>query len=195
MVTHAGPSSLHSGAAVGLFSEEELLTLERRYPAGLSSAEILHLFQSRGERFSEATFRKYVQLGLLSRSRRVGRKGKHKGSRGIYPVSILRQVVAIKRMMAEGLTIEQIQQSWLRFRPRIEALETDLGELLEEMRREVARPRFETERRTRLEDDLRTARRDARELLKQLRSLEHEVSWSPEEVGEDEELAEVGGFY
>ena len=34
-------------------------------------------------KFSEATLRKYVQLGLLPRSVRVGRKGKHQGSQGI----------------------------------------------------------------------------------------------------------------
>ena len=45
MVTHVGPSSLHGGAARGLFSEDELAGLERRFREGLSSAEILRLVQ------------------------------------------------------------------------------------------------------------------------------------------------------
>jgi len=37
---------------------------------------LLDVFPPRGIRFSEATLRKYVQLGLLPRSVRVGQKGK-----------------------------------------------------------------------------------------------------------------------
>ena len=48
-------------------------------------AQIVEAFTDAGVRLSEATFRKWVQLGLLPRSRRVGRKGKHQGSLGLYP--------------------------------------------------------------------------------------------------------------
>ena len=34
----------------------------------------MEIFRPKGVRLSEATFRKYVQAGLLPRSRRVGRK-------------------------------------------------------------------------------------------------------------------------
>ena len=63
--------------------------IERDHPAGMSSAAILDLLSSLGVRFSEATLRKWVQLGLLPRSVRVGRKGKHSGSQGMYPTPIV----------------------------------------------------------------------------------------------------------
>ena len=75
---------------------------------------------------SEATLRKYVQLGLLPRSVRVGRKGKHQGSQGIYPVSVVRQVLRIKQMMAESYTIDQIQREFLFIRSEVEQLESML---------------------------------------------------------------------
>lgn len=182
MVMHPGSlSRLKAQPADLAFSEAELMELERRTPDGLTSAEIIRLFQARGVKLSEGTFRKYVQLGLLPRSKRVGKKGKHKGSKGIYPTTIVRQITAIKRMMAEGLTIEQIQRSWLRFRPRIEGIESDIGELLDEMERELEEPHFDTALHGQIESELQGARADAEELIRRLSSLERAVSWSPED--------------
>lgn len=194
MVMHPGSlSRLKAQPADMAFSEAELEMLERRTPDGLTSAEIIRLFQSRGVKLSEGTFRKYVQLGLLPRSKRVGKKGKHKGSKGIYPTTIVRQITAIKRMMAEGLTIEQIQRSWLRFRPRIEGLESDVVELLDEMERELDEPHFDTALHGQIESELQGARADAKELIRRLSSLERAVSWSPEqdEEASREELASL----
>src|SRR5215510_3666546 len=92
-----------------LLSDKDLREIERIHPGGLTSKQIVDLFESRGARLSEATFRKYVQLGMLPRSVRVGRKGKHQGSCGIYPVSVVRQILRIKQIMAESYTIEQIK--------------------------------------------------------------------------------------
>jgi hypothetical protein len=189
MVMHPGSlSRLKAQPADLAFSEAELVELERRAPDGLTSGEIIRLFQSRGFKLSEGTFRKYVQLGLLPRSKRVGKKGKHKGSKGIYPTTIVRQITAIKRMMAEGLTIEQIQRSWLRFRPRIEGIESDIGELLHEMTRELEEPHFDTAQHGRLESELQGARADAEELIRRLSSLERAVSWSPDQGDESADL-------
>jgi len=55
-----------------LLQEKDLIQIERTHPDGLTSAQIIGIFQARGARLSEATFRKYVQLGLLPRCRRVG---------------------------------------------------------------------------------------------------------------------------
>src|SRR5512140_3958174 len=88
---------------------DEIARLEREHALGISSGEVVRLFEARGARLSAATFRKYVQLGLLPRSRRVGRKGKHTGSTGLYPVSVVRRIAVIKRMMAEGYTAEDIR--------------------------------------------------------------------------------------
>ncbi|HEX8954310.1 MAG TPA: hypothetical protein VF945_20795, partial [Polyangia bacterium] len=95
----------------------------------MSSAQVVEVFRARGVKLSEATFRKYVQLGLLPRSRRVGRKGKHQGSMGLYPSTVVRRVNAIKQMMAESYTIEEIQRSFLRFKDEIEAVERGLKQL------------------------------------------------------------------
>jgi DNA-binding transcriptional MerR regulator len=105
-----------AGSTAAHFDEGELLEIEARYPEGLSTQEIVELFSLRGERFSEATFRKYVQLGLLPRSVRVGRKGKHRGSQGRYPASVVRQIEAVRRLMAQGFTIQHIQREFLNLR-------------------------------------------------------------------------------
>ncbi len=91
-----------------MIDDPTLSQLERKYALGLTSVEILDVCASHDVSLSEATLRKYVQLGLLPRSVRVGRKGKHQGSQGVYPVSVIRQNLRIKQMMSESYTIEQI---------------------------------------------------------------------------------------
>ena len=93
-----------------LWTEDELERLESEHPEGLSTQQVVEGFATRGLPVSEATFRKYVQLGLLPRSVRVGRKGKHRGSQGLYPAAIVRQIELIRRLMGQGYTIQQIQE-------------------------------------------------------------------------------------
>src|SRR5215213_4450580 len=109
-----------------LLSENELQEIEQGAPGGLTSRQIVDVFTTRGIRFSEATLRKYVQLGLLPRSVRVGQKGKHLGSRGLYPAAVVRQILRIKEMMADDYTIEEIQKEFLFVRGDIEDLERKL---------------------------------------------------------------------
>lgn len=104
----------------------DLERLEASRPEGLTSAEILEVFRQRGIAFSEATLRKYVQLGLLPRSIRVGEKGKHRGSRGLYPAQVVRRILLIKQMMAERHTIEQIKGQFLFLAEEIDRLEDTL---------------------------------------------------------------------
>lgn len=111
--------------------EATLSRLEKEHEGGLTSAEILTLLEQYGVKFSEATLRKYVQLGLLPRSVRVGRKGKHQGSQGMYPAAVVRQILRIKEMMAEDLTIEQIQREILFVRGDIEELTRVLGRIFD----------------------------------------------------------------
>jgi len=113
------PSAGQSSEAL---SEGDLAEIETRYPDGLSTQEIVEIFAARGERLSEATFRKYVQQGLLPRSVRVGRKGKHRGSQGRYPASVVRQIDAVRALMAQGYTIQDIQREFLNVRSDIDAL-------------------------------------------------------------------------
>lgn len=116
-----------------LLTTDELDAFEKQRPEGMSSAEIVDVFSSRGIKFSEATFRKYVQQGLLPRSRRVGQKGKHKGSKGIYPIGTIRQINEIKRMMSLDYTIEEIRQQFAFVGGEIEELRLLLDQIIEKL--------------------------------------------------------------
>ncbi len=103
-----------------------LAQVEQQHVGGITSVEILSFLAAQNIRFGEATLRKWVQLGLLPRSVRVGTKGKHRGSKGKYPVRVLRRILRIRELMAENLTIEEIQRQFLFVRGDIEALEQTL---------------------------------------------------------------------
>lgn len=90
----------------GLFSRDELAQLHKTYKDGITSAQLVQLLTEKNVKFSEATLRKYVQLGLLPRSRRVGREGMRRGSVGLYPASIIAQIAAIKSGLSSNLTLD-----------------------------------------------------------------------------------------
>jgi DNA-binding transcriptional MerR regulator len=148
-------------------AEAEIGRVERERASGITTGEVVRLFEAKGARLSAATFRKYVQAGLLPRSRRVGRKGKHTGSTGLYPVSVVRRVAVIKRMMAEGYTVEDIRGSFVTVRNRLEDVEKGLAELVDELSRKArAHPR-----RRRFEEELGRAEREARRALERLEKV------------------------
>jgi hypothetical protein len=120
---------------------EEIDAIEAASPDGLSSAEIVDVFCRRGVRFSEATFRKYVQLGLLPRSTRVGTKGKHKGSRGIYPVGSVRQINEIRRMMALDYTIDEIRHELAFVGGELEELRRVLNLIIQKLEKSITADR------------------------------------------------------
>src|SRR5215831_7538675 len=160
----------------GLLDDREIDEIERSWPDGMTSRQIVDVFETRGIRFSEATLRKYVQLGLLPRSVRVGRKGKHRGSCGLYPAHVVRRVNAVKGMMAEDRTIEEIQRSFARFKDEIDAVEKDLRSLISGFEREAKGPAVEPERRRDLEREITEAKRAASELVRRISSLEQRIS-------------------
>lgn len=175
----------------GLLDERELQQIESAWPNGLTSRQIVDVFETRGIRFSEATLRKYVQLGLLPRSVRVGRKGKHRGSCGLYPAHVVRRVNAVKGMMAADLTIEEIQRSFARFKDDIDAVEQDLRELLAGFEREAKGTAAEApERRRELEQEILEAKRAASELVRRIASLERRLS---EREDRSTRMTAVGG--
>lgn len=180
--TQPAPLAAHGRAAARspetseILEEEELLEIERTWPNGLTSRQIVDVFESRGIRFSEATLRKYVQLGLLPRSVRVGRKGKHRGSCGIYPAQVVRRVNTVKRMMAENLTIEEIQRSFARFKEEIDVVEGGLRDLLASFEREAKGAELETDKRRELEREIVEAKRAAGELVRRIAGLERRLS-------------------
>jgi DNA-binding transcriptional MerR regulator len=123
-------SDFRSMDQMDLLSGDEMDRLERERSGGITSGEVVRLFEARGARLSASTFRKYVQLGLLPRSRRVGRKGKHAGSTGLYPVAVVRRIALLKRMMAEGYTVDDIRGSFVTLRNRLEDVEQGLAEVV-----------------------------------------------------------------
>jgi DNA-binding transcriptional MerR regulator len=146
---------------------DEIERLERERAGGITSAEVVRLFEARGARLSASTFRKYVQLGLLPRSRRVGRKGKHAGSTGLYPVAVVRRIALIKRMMAEGYTAEEIRGSFVTLRNRMEDVERVLAELVASIAVKArAHPR-----RRQFEAELGRAEREARDVFRRLEKV------------------------
>lgn len=157
-------------------TEAELQEIEGRAPNGLTSREIVDVFASRGIRFSEATLRKYVQLGLLPRSVRVGQKGKNLGSHGVYPANVIRRVNLVKEMMAANLTIEEIQRSFVRFKDEIDGIEKSLRSLLGSFEREAEGQGLPPERREELEEEILGAKRAVGDLVRRISSLENRLS-------------------
>jgi DNA-binding transcriptional MerR regulator len=172
-----------TGGASAAFGEDELAGIETRFPEGLSTQEIVELFAARGERLSEATFRKYVQLGLLPRSVRVGRKGKHRGSQGRYPAGVVRQIEAVRRLMAQGFTIQDIQREFLCVRSDIDALSRLLTQVLDTLSQAAAPRGVKDGSRAPLDardDMLARSLSDAREgadaLIEKLRAIEQRLA-------------------
>jgi DNA-binding transcriptional MerR regulator len=147
-----------------LLRQAEVTRIERERAAGVTSREVVRLFERRGARLSAATFRKYVQAGLLPRSRRVGRKGKHTGSTGLYPVSVVRRIDLIKRMMAEGLTLEDIRESFVAVKHRLDEVQGGWSALVAEL---ASRARAHPRRRE-VERELARAQREMRSALRRI---------------------------
>ncbi|XYI03175.1 MerR family transcriptional regulator [Sorangium sp. So ce1128] len=154
--------------------EDVLDRIEREHAQGITSSDILELFAAHGIKFSEATLRKYVQLGLLPRSVRVGRKGKHQGSQGMYPATVVRQIQRIKEMMAQDYTIEEIQREFLFVRGDIEELERTMTKVFNALRDAAKERRSETSGRA-IAQDLASAETLARELVAKLSLIEERL--------------------
>src|SRR4051812_15663805 len=153
--------------------ERILSAIEKESPDGLTSAEILDVFARHDIPLSEATLRKYVQLGLLPRSVRVGRKGKHQGSQGVYPVSVVRQITTIKRMMAEDMTIERIAREFLFIRNDMAELERTLNEIFEKLDGVLRERRLD--KGAAVQRDVVGARAISRDLVARLEAIEEKL--------------------
>lgn len=90
--------------------EIKLQRLESRYSDGLTTAQIIGVLQSLGCRVTQDNFKRYVKLGLLPRSQRVGIKGGRLGTYGVYPVSIVRAILIIRNLSLAGATLAEIGQ-------------------------------------------------------------------------------------
>lgn len=114
---------------MGVLNASEIKRIEKRFPTGISSGAIVEIFRDKGLRFSEATLRKYVQLELLPKSTRVGTRGRHRGSSGLYPTSIVRQIGAIKDALEEGATLEEIRLGCVGLGGEVERLRRAVDEV------------------------------------------------------------------
>jgi DNA-binding transcriptional MerR regulator len=165
---------------------DEFDRLETEHPQGISAAQIVDFFVPRGVKLAQATFRKYVQLGLLPRSRRVGEKGKHRGSRGLYPTSAARRIHLIKSLMDEGMTLEEIRSSFVFFRGQLDGVERAFEELFIALEKSIAdKGELRASRRKELERLLAEARRHAVQLVRDLEKTVQQIT-TREETGRGE---------
>lgn len=152
-------------------SEAQIREIEAANTDGLTSQELVRVFSDRRVRFSEANLRRYVQLGLVPRSRRIGQKGKHQGSHGIYPVRAVRRINLIKKLMAERYTLEDIQSKFLAFKDDIETLDEAADKLVLNFESKLAEQPAGP-RRERLFEELEAVKRASTALLDAVHRLE-----------------------
>jgi len=158
----------------GLLTEEQLRAIETTFPDRLTAVQVVDAFTSHNIKFSEASFRKYVQQGLLPRSRRVGRKGKHKGSLGVYPPKTVRRINTVKRWMADGYTIEEIQGQFLLYTDLVEGVAENISELVTRLVRDSER--LDANARRDIGKQLTEARKDGDKLVERLEDLTRKVA-------------------
>ena len=156
---------------------DEFDALEQDFPQGISAGQIVEFFEPRGVKLAQATFRKYVQLGLLPRSRRVGEKGKHRGSHGLYPAAAVRRIHLIKSLMDEGMTLEDIRRSFIFFRGQLDGVERALDELFAALDKSLAeKPEVKPSRRKELERLLEGSRKQAADFVKDMERTVSELT-------------------
>lgn len=172
-----GGASSSRASAARLSLGGEFDRLEEAHPQGLSAGQIVEFFAPRGVKLAQATFRKYVQLGLLPRSRRVGEKGKHRGSHGLYPASAVRRIQLIKSLMDEGLTLEEIRRSFVYFRGQLDGIERSLEELVVALEKSLSeRQDLKPGRRKELERLLVEGRRQSETFVKEFEEVVAQVT-------------------
>ena len=80
----------------------------------------------------------------------------------------MRRINAIKKMMAEGQTLEDIKRSFIFFANHIDQLERGLGEVLDGFASELSERSFEHRHRTQLQGELKALREQATLLVRQV---------------------------
>lgn len=137
-MTHSKKDSHESDPNRETFpSASDVAIVESRFADGMSVQDIVETFTGWNFRLSEATFRKYVQLGLLPRSVRVRRQARQRGSVGLYPASVVSQLLEIRQLMSEGFTIDEIQRDFFFARGDIDWFEKHFEGVLVAMERAI----------------------------------------------------------
>ena len=176
---------------VGL-SSRQISDIEKAYPHGLSSKEIIQVLDDHGEPLSEATLRKYVQLGLLPRSRRVGQKGKNRGSKGIYPVEVIRRLDEIRRAMSQGDTLDELARAAQAVRAKLSSVRVALDETMEAAETDLAGRDLDRKGRAALKSELTSLKRGAKDWMKSMERWVVDVDGA-ERAGSDRGPSAVAG--
>lgn len=164
------------GVGVELLDENDIDGIEKRHPSGLTAQGIVEAFATKGIRFSEATFRKYVQLGLLPRSIRVGTKGRHRGSHGLYPASTIRRINDIRRLQSLNFTIEEIQEQFFFARTELDALERQIARVFDGVEKALRSRAAEADSLKTIIREVAEARELAERLVAKLGDIEGRLS-------------------
>ena len=153
-------------------SKLEVKKIADRFGEGISSKEIVKIFQNKGIRFSEATFRKYVQMGLVERCRRVGQKGKHRGSHGLYPISTINRINSIKKMISGDVTLEQLKGSYFSLRQKLEEVDRILNDVSGDIK-EMCEEKGKRERHdVQLSREVENIKKNGQRVIRSLEKLE-----------------------
>ncbi|MGQ0504291.1 MAG: hypothetical protein ACT4TC_03155, partial [Myxococcaceae bacterium] len=90
---------------------------------------------------------------------------------GLYPVESVRRINAIKKMMAEGMTLEDIRRSFVFYKNHIDQVQRSLAEVLDGFEAELSERKFGDDRKQELSDELTGVRSRAQELLAEVARL------------------------
>lgn len=124
---------------MSLLTHAQLERIEKRYAQGISSADIVSIFEKAKASVSEASLRKYVQLRLVPKSERVALGKSRRGSAGLYPVRSVRMINDIKQALKDGDTLEGLQASPRAVLQEVEALEAEASRLMQRAQKHVPR--------------------------------------------------------
>ncbi|MBK8013304.1 MAG: MerR family transcriptional regulator [Deltaproteobacteria bacterium] len=162
----------------------KIAQIEKNFADGLSSKQILEVLAAHGEPLTEATLRKYVQLGLLPRSRRVGQKGKHRGSKGIYPVEVIRRVSEIRRAMMEGATLEDLARTGQAVRAQVSAVRAGMEEAVTAAEADLVRSALDRSTRSILKARLVALQKEGKVWLQTMETFAKDVANATSRVGQ-----------
>jgi len=94
------------------FTETELTKIENdeKYKSGILFEEVNQILTEKGMILKLPTFKKYINLRLIPGS--IGRKTEGKGSRGLYPPSVIREINFIKYALYSNLDFTKVIESF-----------------------------------------------------------------------------------
>ena len=113
------------------FAETELIKIENdeKYKSGLLFEEVNQILTEKGMILKLPTFKKYINLKLIPVS--IGRKIVGRGSKGLYPSSVIREINFIKYALYSNLNFTKAVQ---RFRTSfLEIIETSFPDPIDVM--------------------------------------------------------------